>query len=89
MIRIVLILSAFFGFSKSGISQNPNSVLPVHTKTPIQLITPVGVAGQATGLKTGPIQVGVDTSSRSNPFMDYISYEIAAITARTLMHVLA
>lgn len=84
----VFLLTSLFCVAKSAIAQN-NSILPVKLKTTVTLKTPVGVAGQANGLKTGIIKAGVDTAIRVNLKMAYISFDIADLTGSTQMDILS
>ena len=87
MLKVFLFFSSLFCLNK-GINAQNNSILPVKLKTTLTLKAPLGVAGQANGLKMGAIKVGVDTSIRVNPKMAYISYDIADLTGSTQMDVL-
>lgn len=87
MLKSVLVFSFFIFIAKGSIAQN-NSILPVKLKTTLTLKAPLGVAGQANGLKMGIIKAGVDTTIRVNPKMAYISYDISDLTGSTQMDVL-
>ena len=88
MLRSVLFLSYLFCFSKAGNAQNPNSILPAKTKTTVQLKTPVGVAGQANGVKMGAITVFVDTAIKVGPKNAYLSIDIKSIIGTTQTEIL-
>ncbi len=72
MLRSVLFLSSLFCFSKIGNAQNPNSILPKKLPATAVLKTPVGVAGQANGVKMGAITVFVDTAIKVGPNNEYL-----------------
>ena len=70
--------------------------LPAKIAGTIVLKTPVGVAGQANGLKAGNILVSVDTTIHSNPRnplpdgkMAYLSIDIINMTGTSQMEVLS
>ncbi len=88
MLKSVLILSSLFCFSKASVSQNPKSLLPPKTPATIALKTPVGVAGQAVGVKMGAITVFVDTAIKVGPKNAYLSIDIKNIIGTTQMEIL-
>ncbi|MEJ7611204.1 MAG: hypothetical protein WKF88_08515 [Ferruginibacter sp.] len=93
MIRSVFFLACFGFFTSCAVAQ-PNATLPAKLKTTLTLKAPVGVAGQANGMKSGLILVTVDTTIRSNPKnplpngnMAYLSIDFTGLTGATQMEI--
>lgn len=85
---LIIAIPGIFSFWQITFAQS-KAALPPKEKNTLQLKTPIGVAGQANGLKTGVIKIGVDTAIRINPKMAYISYEIANLTGSSQMDLLS
>ncbi len=93
MIRSVLMYACLICLANISNAQ-VNSILPVKLKTTITLKAPVGVAGQANGMRSGIIIVNVDTTIRSNPKnpmpdgrMAYLSIDFTGLTGATQMEI--
>jgi hypothetical protein len=66
-----------------------NAFLPAKIPGTTTLKTPTGVAGQANGVKSGPIAVAIDTAIRVNPKLAYLCLDFSALTGATQMEILS